>query len=567
MRSGTRCLAAFVLASFVCTAAFAQWSSDPAVNTPVAVKTGEQSQPKVHATSDGGCYISWYDSETGGYDMFLQRLDAAGVPQWAAGGIMLLDSNESSTQDYGLDVDASDNALVTFRDDRSGNIQITATKISPAGAQLWGPNGVQVSAGTAGKNAPKIAATSDGAVVVAWTPDTPKEIRLQRLDADGAPLWGSGISLPTAATFSLADLQASDNGSVILSWVRYETFNGPKHLWTNKLSSTGTRLWGTNHVRVLDGTGSLQMGNFPPLVPDGHGGAVYAWYTVDPLQCFVQRVLAAGTEAFTHNGLPVSTDVSRPRTAPSAAFNPATNEIFVFWDEQSGIQYAVYGQKFDEAGARQWTNSGAQASSFSSNVISWVRTLVIGSGAFTFWIDEQAYQQQRVYGARLDASGAVDCPVFPVSSLLASKSRLAAWMSPLTVALLAWDDSRNDFSDIYAQNVQASCGLGWLPAEVSPPGAVQPLVFTDADTMVWDDKSASGCESFNVYRGDAATLGADDYGTCYESSLTASTCDDPWVPDPGAAATYLVTGRSGSGEGTLGNKSSGEGRPNAHPCP
>jgi len=39
------------------------------------------------------------------------------------------------------------------------------------------------------------------------------------------------------------------------------------------------------------------------------------------------------------------------------------------------------------------------------------------------------------------------------------------------------------------------------------------------------------------------------------------------VPDPGAAATYLVTGRSGSGEGTLGNKSSGEGRPNAHPCP
>mgnify|MGYP000706488708 CR=1 FL=1 len=35
--------------------------------------------PKVAATPDGGCYVGWYDLASGNYDVYLQRLDAAGV--------------------------------------------------------------------------------------------------------------------------------------------------------------------------------------------------------------------------------------------------------------------------------------------------------------------------------------------------------------------------------------------------------------------------------------------------------------------------------------------------------
>ena len=81
------------------------------VNLGVAARPNDQVQPKIRPNPDGGCYISWFDNDPSGhfpfgYDVFMQRLDAAGVPQWVAGGIRFADLGMSSTQDYGLDVDA-----------------------------------------------------------------------------------------------------------------------------------------------------------------------------------------------------------------------------------------------------------------------------------------------------------------------------------------------------------------------------------------------------------------------------------------------------------------------------
>jgi hypothetical protein len=53
------------------------------VNLGVAVKPGEQVQPKVRATPDGGCWVSWFDNDPNGnppfgYDVYLQRLSEYG---------------------------------------------------------------------------------------------------------------------------------------------------------------------------------------------------------------------------------------------------------------------------------------------------------------------------------------------------------------------------------------------------------------------------------------------------------------------------------------------------------
>ena len=60
-------------------AAQAQWSDDPSQNLAVADRSGEQTQAKIRATADGGAYVSWFDNNSGGYDVYLQRLDAAGT--------------------------------------------------------------------------------------------------------------------------------------------------------------------------------------------------------------------------------------------------------------------------------------------------------------------------------------------------------------------------------------------------------------------------------------------------------------------------------------------------------
>ena len=43
---------------------FAQWSTDPAVNLAVCDASGDQALAKIVSTSDGGCYVSWFDTWT-----------------------------------------------------------------------------------------------------------------------------------------------------------------------------------------------------------------------------------------------------------------------------------------------------------------------------------------------------------------------------------------------------------------------------------------------------------------------------------------------------------------------
>ncbi|MCK4340901.1 MAG: hypothetical protein KAY37_04170 [Phycisphaerae bacterium] len=448
--------------------ATAQWSSDPLVNLPVADRTGEQAQPKIASTSDGGCYLSWFDNSAGGYDVYLQRLDALGYEQWPHNGVLLADRSFSSTEDYGLDVDTAGNAVLAFRDDRSGSTLITAVMVAPDGTLLWGANGVQLSSGEE-VYSPRIAGTSDGNVVVGWTQE--HSVKLQKLDTLGMPLWGAGVVFTDTggAYFSLSDLHGSDAGGVIASWVRWgPNFCDPKHVWAQKLSSTGHALWNSpgSHVIVFDG-GSLQFGNYPPFITDGSGGAVFAWYGVSPLQCYAQRVLADGSEAFAHNGVPVSTDATRVRVSPSVSFNPATEETFLFWVEENAAQSqdGVYGQKLAIDGTRQWTDMGKVLVPVGLDQRYFVRNLQYGDGALVFFLESPSFGNDVVYGTRVDGNGDFPWPgdLILACSLPSEKGRLDAALSTAGYAILAWHDGRSDDGDVYAQNVNPDGTLGLPP--------------------------------------------------------------------------------------------------------
>jgi hypothetical protein len=106
-----------------------------------------------------------------------------------------------------------------------------------------------------------------------------------------------------------------------------------------------------------------------------------------------------------------------------------------------------------------------------------------------------------------------------------------------------------------------------LPFEVSPPAALQPLVFQDSTTLQWEDASVNHAASFNLYRGSVAGLHSGDYGACQQAGVMDMSTADAGVPQPQEAWFYLVTARNSVGEGTLGVTSSGATRTNATSCP
>ncbi len=438
-------------------------------NLGVAVKPSEQVQPKIRPTPDGGCYISWFDNDpTGnppfGYDVFLQRLDANGVPQWAAGGIRFADLGMSSTQDYGLDVDAEGNALLAFLDDRNPKgVAVTVMKVDPSGEQLWGPKGRQAGKGQDFKGNPKITATSDGFVVAGWI--NGNNLTFQRMNAAGERQWGvAGVTIaaPAGLTYSMSDLHGGENGTAIVSFVSAAGFSGPKHLLANKLSSTGELLWGADHVAVFDG-GSLQFGNFPSFVTDGEGGAVFGWYEVSPLQSRTQHILADGTEAFPHNGTPGSIDSSHNQVNPSVSYDPATDSTYLFWDEILPgplTMEGISGQKFNATGEAQWSDTGLVVQPFTSAAVLNVTNVFTAAGPLVVWSSESTFAQAMITGAKVDPSGTIICPPFAVSSILSSKSRLDLTLASNGFALAVWSDGRSDEGDIFAQDIKPDCSLG-----------------------------------------------------------------------------------------------------------
>ncbi|MBK8915318.1 MAG: hypothetical protein IPM64_12100 [Phycisphaerales bacterium] len=471
IRLSVRVVLPAFLISLALPPALAEYPADVATNLIVSDDVSEQTQSKVRATADGGCYISWYSNALGGYDMYLQRLDRDGVPQWADHGIRIADLAHSSTQDYGIAVDSGGHALLTYRDDRPGTTQVGVNRIAPDGTLLWGANGV-VLPGSLNGNRPVVAILDDDSIVVGYTASTsPATIVLHRLDPDGNLLWGgSGVTVadpaaPTSRPLNLSDLQPGIGTTVIALWVRCTGANcvtSNKHLYAQMYDETGGEVWNSGTPVEIFTANSIQTAYFPTFVADGAGGAVIPFYeTGATRRVRVQHLEADGTPLYPANGIETSLQESgKIALSPSGIHDPASGDTYVAWTEANSgqSQWGVFAQRLS-GGARQWGHGGLEVVGLSANQSSFVRVVPGRNGGMvTFWIDRSG--SALIVGAALDENGsALWTPAVRNScSTLSGKSRLdavAAWPGQ---ALLTWGDSRFDVRDAYAQNARLCDG-------------------------------------------------------------------------------------------------------------
>jgi len=549
--------------------AAAQWPSDPALNLPLGDGPGSQTIPLIAGNPDGSAWVGWFDGSTGEFRVRLQLLSASGVEQFAHGGLVVSDHPQNSAL-FGWDMtaDSSGNAVLVFSDERDGgDLDIHAYRISPAGAFLWGADGLTLSSNPDFEPAPRVTEASDGDFVFVWQRDPSSgdgDVRMQRVAPDGTLRLAAGglpIVAATGEDPGFVGIIPSSGGDVIVSWLRsIKTFSSPRHIRAQRFTAAGAPVWAT-HTSVFDAF-AVPIGYFPQMRPEPGGGAYFFWHRSDGVwfNALAQRLTSAGVEVWPHNGVVVSTFPTRHHIDPWAAREPSTGDLVLFWNERDSTQglRGIYGQRLSAAGARLWGDDGKEIRPVDSNVESSPRTILADS-KFVLVVTDNPSGSDRVIALALDGTGNVvwGAPPVPVSTASGTRFRLSLDLGPSQMVRVVWEDTRSGDNDAYAQNITAAGTLGG-----SPPGSVgESALRVDRGSgganslrLTWDASCSGGATNYGIYEG---TLGiwpshvrltCDDTASDRTEEIVGSTHD----------SYYLVVPLGEDAEGSYGLATAGE---------
>jgi hypothetical protein len=191
----------------------------------------DQLTPTLVPDGVGGAIVTWMDmrnAATTEWDIYAQRVSAAGVPQWTTNGVAICTA--TGLQDHPAIVsDGAGGAIVTWKDSRAF---MYARRVNAAGVPQWTPNGVAL--GPANYLSPTILSDGAGGAIVCWPP--PGDLVAQRVNAAGVPQWtANGVALSTAnATQGPATSVSDGAGGAIVAWQ-----DSRGHLYAQRIGQDG----------------------------------------------------------------------------------------------------------------------------------------------------------------------------------------------------------------------------------------------------------------------------------------------------------------------------------------
>src|SRR6059036_624922 len=94
--------------------AHAQWTAD---GVALCTAANDQGAPQITADGAGGAIVTWQDLRSGRGDIYAQRVNADGVPQWTADGVALRTAAHHQDQPQ-ITADGAGGAIVTWHDQR-----------------------------------------------------------------------------------------------------------------------------------------------------------------------------------------------------------------------------------------------------------------------------------------------------------------------------------------------------------------------------------------------------------------------------------------------------------------
>lgn len=393
--------------------------------TPVCTADGDQMNAKIIQTSDGGVIIVWEDGRGIDSDIYAQKLDSYGNPQWTLDGVPVCTATLPQFNCLPF-ADGYGGAYIVWEDYRSNiDADIYAQRLDSSGNPVWDVDGIPIC--NLGGYQHNFDVCTDG------------------LASDGGP------------------------GGIILTWEDGREGVGSEDIYAQRVALNGTTLWSDNGIVVCNATGHQSN---PKIVPDYWEGAFISWVdgrsgsTQEDKDIYIQSIHSAGTPLWTSNGIPICTAPGE-QTVLRMINGYLETAILAWVDKRDGEYSDIYVQEIDKYGIVGWGINGKAVCTANGKQEWFVMCSDGNYGAIIAWTDDRdniGAGEYDIYSQNINVSGSLLWAPngTVVCNSIDSQIPHSIISDGNNGAIIAWQDRRSPSeTSIYAQRIQSDGSGMW----------------------------------------------------------------------------------------------------------
>ncbi len=377
---------------------------------------GSENMGKSHCIDgSGGSWISWSDRRGSNWDIYISHVDADGNidPNFGVNGAVVVDE-VGDQRVLSMEHDGAGGAYIAWVDKRdAADDDIYIEHIEADGDFVNGADGLPVVLAPGRQHSVKVTWDGGTGCFVAWVDqrdDNAGDIYIQHYEANLANSFSEN-GTPLVALADNAEknprLSYAGDGSTLLMWEdnRNDPGNTQADIYVQKMTVADTEQWGTGGLPATLADGNQEAAR---VIGDGAGGAFVVWQDLrdeSHSAIYAQKLDSDGQRQWDDDGAIVvdRQDIEADAIAPSLRLDNQGG-LFVAWGDLSRGSLGIFTQHLNAAGQRSFDDEGHDSAWGISGSCSMASNVATAEGTLVFWVDPRNSGGPHVHMQFLDAA-------------------------------------------------------------------------------------------------------------------------------------------------------------------
>ena len=263
----------------------------------------------VAVDSESNYCVVWSDSRNGSQNVYARLYDSDDNPLWPEGGIQVTD-HRAAQHDPLVMAQPGGDWIIAWRDFRNDTdneelAELYLQRLTAEGLPIWEEGGVAVTAPDHYADAIYLLPGIDDDVVVLFASNYGRQLIAQGVNENGVSLWVESILYNTEINF--INCISDDSGGAFILTYDSTSIQPDCCLYINRLDSEGEMVFGMGNAGIcLTQDGCCYRES--KLVSDGDGGAIVIWhYDNEELELWGQHISHTGELIWQEGGALLAT--------------------------------------------------------------------------------------------------------------------------------------------------------------------------------------------------------------------------------------------------------------------